>query len=218
MSLPTLDVLLLAAHPLELAPFAQALGPNLRGMLHGRSVAAAKVGVGMPAAGGGAAVALAQFRPSSAVLVGSYGAYPGGTGFVPGQLIVPPHFVATDLTVLSARAAIPSAMPDRAEADPELAAALAAAAPNCERAAIATTLGITTDDALAATLGERSGCRGENLEALAVALACQATGVRFAAVLACTNLVGAQGRAQWLRNARSAAEAAAQAVLTWLQR
>ena len=81
---------------------------------------------------------------------------------------------------------------------------------------LATTLGITTEDALARELGLRSGCEGENLEALAVAHACALARVPFGAVLGCTNQVGSQGRVQWAHHRALAARASAELVLGWL--
>ena len=70
------DVLLLAAHPLELAPFAQALGAGMAAELHGLRVAAADVGVGLPSAGPGAASPRAATvntptKPTAAAGIGS---------------------------------------------------------------------------------------------------------------------------------------------------
>jgi nucleoside phosphorylase len=107
-------------------------------------------------------------------------------------------------------------MPHVAVCDRGLAAGLAQSAPNAARGALATTLAVTTDDALARELGERSGCCGENLEGVAVALACAAAAVPFAALLACTNEVGARGRAQWAAGHRAAAHDTAAALITWL--
>jgi hypothetical protein len=114
-------------------------------------------------------------------------------------------------------------MPHAVHCDPALGAAIAAHAGSDlraelvpSRAALATVLAITTDDALARALGERSQCCGENLEAVAVALACSAARVPFAALLACTNEVGSQGRSQWAAQHRRAADATACALLAWL--
>src|SRR5262249_26657185 len=64
--------------------------------------------------------------------------------------------------------------------------------------AIANTLGITTDDALANKLGVLAPV--EHLEAYAVARACQALGVPCAIVLGIATIVGSQGRDQWRAN------------------
>jgi nucleoside phosphorylase len=131
-------------------------------------------------------------------------------------VLVPARAFAIDGAERAGKAAFPQAMPVVSDLDVAICDALAAGATAVERGALATTLGITTDDALARELASRSGCYGENLEALAVALACKAAAVPFAAVLACTNEVGAQGRAQWLEHRAAAAAAVAQVVLGWL--
>lgn len=222
---PEIDLLLLVAHRLELAGFdgAFAIGADTGAkspsrVLHGLHVAAAEVGVGMPAAGSGTARALAQLRPRAALLLGSFGAYPGAASLPIGKLLVPSECHAVELSVLNAHAAMPDAMAQSAECDVALSKALAQRAANVARGVLATTLGITTDDSVARELGERSGCCAENLEALAVALACNGAGVPFAALLACTNQVGALGRAQWAAEHANAARATASAVLAWLAR
>jgi nucleoside phosphorylase len=107
-------------------------------------------------------------------------------------------------------------MPHAATCTGSLADGLARSAAGCARAPLASVLAITTDDALARGLGERSRCCGENLEGAAVGLACAAAGVPFAALLACTNEVGSRGRAQWAGGHRAAAQATAAALLAWL--
>jgi nucleoside phosphorylase len=217
-TLRSADVLLLAAHPLELEPFAGALGAELRARIGSLAVVAADVGVGLAAAGGGAARRLAEHAPRAAVLVGSYGVYPGHGPLAPGRVLVPARVCAVDGSERAGKAAFPAPMPVVCEPDVTLSGALATGATPVERGAVATTLGITTDDALARDLAARSGCYGENLEALAIALACQGAGVAFAAVLGCTNTVGSQGRAQWLEHRTTAAHATAELVRDWLAR
>jgi nucleoside phosphorylase len=217
-TLRSADVLLLAAHPLELEPFADALGAELRARLYDLELAAAAVGVGLAAAGGGAARSLCEHAPRAAVLIGSYGVYPGHGALAAACLLVPARVRAIDSAERAGKAAFPAAMAAEVEADATLCDALAASGEAIERGVVATTLGITTDDALARELGARSGCHGENLEALAVALACRAAGIAFAAVLACTNEVGAHGRAQWAQHRAAAADATAALVLRWLAR
>jgi nucleoside phosphorylase len=211
-----LHVLLLAAHRLELEPFTDLLGAERRGTLHGLRVAAVEVGVGMPVAGAGSLGCLERDPPRCAVLVGSYGAYPGPEPFQPNRVLVPTSLHAVDASVQLGHAAFPSIMATELAPDPALSDGLASAGVGILRAPLATTLAITTDDALASRLGSGSGCVAENLEGLSVALACQARAVPFAAVLACTNQVGAAGRAQWAQHCRAAARASAQLVTAWL--
>jgi nucleoside phosphorylase len=214
------DVLIVAAHAVELAPLQAALGATLggdaaapveRGALR---VSTRAVGVGLATAGAGTARAVAGSRPRAILLVGSFGAYQGG-GATLASLLAPDDTTLLDESVLSNRAAAPSAMPVRARVDEALREGLSRAADVKLRGTLATTAFITTDDALAASLS-RSGCVGENLEAVAVGLACEAHGVPWAALLACTNDVGSRGRAQWLaEHARAAAQTSA-VVLAWL--
>jgi nucleoside phosphorylase len=178
-------------------------------------VAAVDVGVGLAAAGAGAARALLAHMPRAALLLGSYGAYPG-YAFTPGHLLVPSRLCAIDAAELSGKAAFPAAMAGALEPDAALANSLAAAAEQVTRGALATTLAITTDDELARELGGRSGCEGENLEALAVAHACARARVPFCALLACTNQVGSQGRSQWAQHRALAARVTSELVLRWL--
>ena len=216
------DVLVLVAHRLELAGFGSALavadGAQLSaGTLEhgGLRIRAAEVGVGLASAGSGTARALCALRARGAVLLGSFGAYPGPSALPIGALLVPDEARAIDAAALDGRAAMPDAMGQRAAVDVALASGLAQHA-GAGRGTLATTLAITTDDALARRLGERSGCCAENLEAVAVALACAAARVPFASLLACTNEVGARGRAQWLAGHRAAAATTAQAFTAWL--
>jgi nucleoside phosphorylase len=121
-----------------------------------------------------------------------------------------------DSAVLQNRAAFPAPMPTSLEPDAALGRALASAGEHVMRGTLATTLGITTDDALARALTQSSGCAAENLEAFAVGLACQTLGVAFGAVLGCTNEVGAQGRRQWAEHRTLAARTSAELILEWL--
>jgi nucleoside phosphorylase len=121
-----------------------------------------------------------------------------------------------DAAVLLGHAAFPSIMATQLAPDQALSDGLAGAGTTVLRAPLATTLAITTDDALASRLARDSGCVAENLEGLSVALACQARAVPFGAVLACTNQVGSAGRAQWAQHCRAAAEQSARLVMAWL--
>ena len=215
-------MLVLVAHQLELAGFGGVLAsetsPTVSPVIErdGLRVGAAVVGVGLLAAGSGAARALIERPARAAVLLGSFGAFPAAGAPPIGSLLVPTELRAIDDASLRGQAAFPGAMPHAARCDTGLGAGLSAHASGAARAALATVLAITTDDALARTLGERSQCCGENLEAVAVALACAAARVPFAALLACTNEVGSQGRSQWAAEHRHAASATASALLAWL--
>ena len=210
------DLLILAAHPIELAGLRSALGDRLRGSIKNLSVAATDVGVGLTLAGAGAMRRLLDEQPRHVVILGSFGLYPGGDAFVPGQLLIPSGFRLIDTTVLAGHAAFPAPMPVTAQPDLALSDALVNGADNVLRAEVATTLAITQDDALAQLLGARSDCIAENLEAMAIGLACSAVGVTWTALLGCTNAVGAQGRAQWASNHAIAAATSSAHLLAWL--
>jgi futalosine hydrolase len=216
------DVLIMAAHALELGPLRAALGADFRAVFGGRVIGMSEVGVGALLAGAGAMHALCTRRPRAALLVGSCGVYPGRAVFSPGQLVIPSRIAALDAAVLAGHAAFPAPMPAAIELDRAMRAQLAHAARRGEPAPaplegpLATTLAITTDDALAARLGSGGDCLAENLEALPVALACHSQHVPFAALLGVTNAVGSQGREQWREHHAVAAQTTAGCITRWL--
>ena len=164
------------------------------------------VGVGMVHAALGAARAAAPSgpaRPDLAILVGTCGAYPS-SGLRVGHVVEATGHVLADGAALEGRAALVDAMLQRLDAT----ATLGAGTP----ALVATTLGITTDDGLAALIGRRTGAAVEHLEAFAVASAFAAAGVPLAVVLGVANAVGGQGRAEWRQHHRAAGVAAVTAV------
>ena len=217
----SIDVLIAAAHRVELGPLSATLsaapGASSRAERGGVRFALAEIGVGMTSAGSGMQAALQRVTPRVVVLVGSFGAYPERGASI-GSLLAPSELVAVEEATLASRAAMPSAMRVRAQTDDAIRTGLLSCAPGAQTGALATTLSITTDDDLAHTLGVRSGCVGENLEALCVAVACEAASVPFAALLACTNEVGGSGRSQWLAEHARAAEQTCAAVLAFLDR
>jgi nucleoside phosphorylase len=175
--------------------------------------------VELAAAGAGTARALAQTTPRAAILIGSFGLYPGRTAYEPGRVLVPTTVRALDSAVLAGRAAFAPPMPATVISHEGVSDALAeAATPAALRGALATTFAITTEDALAAELARATDCVGENLEALAVFAACESHGVPVSAVLGCTNQVGAEGRAQWRAHHGLAAETTTATLLAWLAR
>jgi nucleoside phosphorylase len=213
---PDVDLLVLAAHTPELVGLEAALGPELSGQIARVRVACATIGVGLPAAAAGTARRLHEFRPRQVLLLGSCGLYPKQADFQPLWPVVPSEVHLVDGHVLAERAAFPAPIQVVRMPDTRLSDSLASSAPSVLRAAVATTLGITTDDALALSLGERSGCAAENLEAYSVAAACGELGVPFVSLLVATNAVGSSGRAQWRTHQRAAAEHGAQLVLSWV--
>jgi nucleoside phosphorylase len=215
---PKTDVLVLAAHAVELeglAPLLRESVPPGRAsvvQLGEHRVACAAVGVGLTAAGAGTARALIEHAPRAVVLIGSFGRYPHSSlSSSPEHAYAVERVRVADAAVALGKAAIPAPMPGELMLDRALSATL-------ERHgalrlnALATTLSITTDDDLARTLGERSGCDGENLEALAVVHACAIARVPCAVLVACTNDVGSGGRAAWLANHAEAARSTARVL------
>jgi nucleoside phosphorylase len=102
--------------------------------------------------------------------------------------------------------------------DPDEAFSRALAGESVQRACVATTLAITTDDALAHRVAETLACEVEHLEAFAVAVACAAVGVPLAVVLGVANRVGGRARNEWLRHHDAAGQAATDVVAAWLER
>jgi nucleoside phosphorylase len=100
-----------------------------------------------------------------------------------------------------------------AEIDADLSSAVGGGARAVD---VATTLSITTDDALARRVGEALGCEVEHLEAFAVAAACSAERVPVIAVLGVANRVGSAARDEWRRHHASAGKAATDVVAAWL--
>jgi nucleoside phosphorylase len=218
------DVLVLAAHAVEL----EGLTPLLREsnapepgrasvvQLDMRRVACAAIGVGLTAAGAGATRALLEHAPRAVVLIGSFGRYPhSALPSTPDHAYVAERVRLIDAAVAQHKGAFPAPMPTELELDRALAVALERHGAQ-RMPALATTLSITTDDALARALGESSGCDGENLEAIAVAHACALARVPCAVLVACTNDVGSQGRASWLAHHTEAARTTARILECFL--
>jgi len=165
----------------------------------------AVVGVGLVESALGAARVVASRKPDAVVLVGTAGAYPNSS------LKIGDVIVARDIVLASPSGAlIEGAMPTSIETDVALSASLRA--PSVVVGRVATTLAITTDDAVARTLEDATHAHAEHLEAFAVARACAVASVPFTAVLGIANAVGARGRDEWRANHERAAEAACRVI------
>jgi len=210
------DVLVVAAHAPELVGLRPSLTEKLDGSIRGLRVMGKAIGIGMPAAGTGMANRLHQLAPRAVVLVGSCGIYPGFSQYRPNDILVASRIMLIDHAVAAGRAAFPDPMTVTVDTHPLLSAGLGAAGPRTRVAPLATTLAITTDDVLAASVSQSTSCEGENLEAFAVALACHAANVPFATVLGVTNVVGSKAREDWRTYQRSAAVAAADCIVSWI--
>jgi nucleoside phosphorylase len=211
VSLPC-DLLVLAAFPPELAPLHPALGPGLRRQFGGHDVAAEAVGIGLATAAAGAATRLMALRPRGVVLVGTGGEF--GGALASGAVAVARRIVLAEPAVARGEAAYPDPMSTELTADAALGDALVARGGT--PADVATTLAVTTDDALAARLAAFTSCHVEHLEAYGVAAACAAQGVPFVAALGIANRVGSRGREEWRRNHRAASAAAIGVLVSWL--
>lgn len=212
------DVLVLAAHAPELVGLRPHIGDALHGYLGETFVVAKTVGVGLAVVGAATLARITRLRPRAVVVVGSCGVYPGPRPYRPLDVIVPAQLRLFDPAVVAGKAAFPEPMQTLVELDPTLAAALLAeAGPRAQSANVATTMAITTDDAVAHAVHAATGLAAENLELFPIALACKMAQVPFAAVLSVTNVVGSRGRADWRAYQRDAAVAAAEVVVRWVR-
>ncbi len=177
--------------------FVAAFAPELEALVADAQREA--VGVGLVEAALGAARVLAARRPSSVVLVGTAGAYPRQ----PMTLGIGDVVVGTRVLLASASGALVPAMPTSVATNAELTARVVA-----QRVTIATTLSITTDDAVAHALAQATAAEVEHLEAFAVARACADANVPFTVVLGIANIVGSRGRAEWREHHQRASAAA----------
>ncbi len=190
------------------------LGDALFARVGRADVAARVVGIGLPMAAAGAAMRLAENAPALVVLVGTCGVY-RGTDLSIGDVVVPSRLRLTAPCVVDGIAQFPGPMSVSLDADPPTVAALLRA--GGKPGDLATTPGITVDDAAALRVARTTGARVEHLEAHGVATACAARGVPFAAALGIANDVGSGAREQWRTHHRAAAAAAIAVVTRWLQ-
>lgn len=211
------DILLLAAHAPELVGLRTQLGDQLAGSIRGLTIVAKTIGVGMAVAGAGTANRIHQLNPRAVIVLGSCGVYPCGVEYYPLDMVIPNRFQLFDPSAAAGKAEFPAPMQTVLDPHALLSAGLLASAGVRSRAApLATTLAITTDDAIARAVHPATGLEAENLELFPVALACAAAEVPFAAVLGVTNVVGSQGRTDWIKYQREAAVATAEVFLTWV--
>lgn len=225
MTLPQpIDVLIVAAYPPELSALGEAFGrhsiagadaPLFVGKMADRSVVGQAVGVGLPAAAIGATRCLQAYRPRAAILVGTCGAYQG-RGSMLGDVVRARQIQLISTAALEARAGLPPLVATTCATDARLSNGLGEWA--AREVDVATTLAVTTDADLARRIADRGACDVEHMEAFSVASACAALGVPFAAIFVVANRVGPTGREEWREHHRSAEQAAASAVLRWLER
>jgi nucleoside phosphorylase len=219
-----IDVLIMAAYPPELSVLARTIGPGassarsntaeFRGTVGVLDVVGQAVGVGLPAAAVGSTRCLQTWRPRVAIIVGTCGAY-DGSGLSIGDVVCARRVHLVSTASIEGRAGLPSTISTSCAPDAHVSSGFARL--GLSEVDVATTLAVTIDDALARRVADQQSCRVEHLEAFSVGLACAAFAVPFAVVLAVANRVGPMGREQWKEHHTSAGEAAAGAVLRWLE-
>lgn len=212
------DVLVLAAHAPEFVGLRAHIGDSFHGSIAGSFVVAKTIGVGLAVAGAATANRIHQFSPRAVIALGSCGIYPSGVEYRPLDLVIPHRLQLFDPSVTAGKASFPEPMQTVVEPDGALSAGLLQSAERrCHSAVVATTMAITTDDAIARAVFPATGIEAENLELFPVALACRAADIPFAAVLGVTNVVGSTGRTDWRQYQRDAAIVAAEALVSWLR-
>jgi futalosine hydrolase len=209
---PRCDLLIVAAFVPELDALGALLGAALAKRIGEVEVRAAPVGVGLVQAAVGTTLALDAHRPRAVVLVGTCGAYPESR-LVVGQVVVAKGVALVDPAALEGRSGFPDVMSRQLVAHGTLARAIAGSeAPLID---VVTTMAVTTDDALALSLGKHGGV--EHLEAFAVGSACDKAGVPFVAALGVANRVGSTGRSEWRANHLATGRAAVDRVVAWIE-
>lgn len=185
-----MKLLVLAAWEPELTHF--------RGLARGMAeveIAFDVAGVGLVESAIGTTHALARHAPTHALLVGTCGA-------VANDLRICDAVVGASVVLAARDGDLPDTMPSTGTFDEDLRSLFRARA-----VAIASTLGITTDDEAARRLRARGEV--EHLEAFAFFRACSDATVPCAAVFAIANTVGSRGREEWLANHEAASARAA---------
>src|SRR5262245_61861094 len=119
------DVLILAAHPPELAGLAALLGGSLHATVSGVAVVAEAVGIGLPAAAAGAARAIHTHEPRCVVLVGTCGIYAGrGGDLAVGGVVRARRILLASTAAVDGHGAFPAPMNVAIESDAELSGAI----------------------------------------------------------------------------------------------
>jgi nucleoside phosphorylase len=207
------DILIVSAHLPELLGLGPILGDALHANVGGLEVAARAVGIGIPGAAAGMAFELGRGTPRAVVLVGTAGAY-RGRGLAIGQVVVGRTLHLASAAAAAGAGAFPAAMPVVVDTAPGLRAALSRGA--LHEVSVATTLAITTDDALAAKLSESVDADVEHLEAFGVAAACAREEIACGVVLGIANIVGSSARGEWRTHHEAAGRAAVAVVAEWM--
>lgn len=174
-----------------------------------QDVALEAMGIGLVDAAVGLTRCIMTRQPTHVLALGTAGAAPG-SGLAVGDVIVGLTARLVDPAVLEGRAALPFAA--EATFDPAMADALFSA--GARPCAIANTVGITVDEALAQKLAAIAPV--EHLEAYAVARTCETLGVPCTVALGIANVVGPTGRDEWRANHVAASARAAEVAFAAL--
>ncbi|MCB9618626.1 MAG: hypothetical protein H6724_04135 [Sandaracinus sp.] len=212
------ELLVLAPTAPDLRGLRDLLGDRLEGRVRGVDVVGKAVGVGLPAAGVGAAKRIFTRSPAAVVLVGTCGVYPtpgGAPAWQPHDVLVASRIDLLALEVDTRRAAFPEPMATRVELHRAMSAGLASV--RGRTGTVASPLAATVDDPTAAAVRTHHGCEAEQLEAFAVAHAAHLGEVPCAAVFGVTHVVGSVGAEDFRRFHRGASLAAAEVLVAWLQ-
>jgi nucleoside phosphorylase len=211
------DVLVTAAFDPELTGFRRALGESFHGRIGNVEVVARSAGIGLVLATAGSCALIETWRPRAVVLVGTAGAYKRSDCGAPALNTagVAHRVKLCDLGTATGASELLPAMSIEVLSDEGMRQGLRET--GLPLVDVATTLGITVDEAAADALWRATDAHVEHMEAYGVAMACSARQVRFAAVLGVANGVGKRGRLEWRANHVRAAEAAATSVLRWLE-
>lgn len=202
-----LKLLVVAAWEPELSRLRERLSGE---MAEGVELVLSTLGVGLVEASMAMTQRVVAEAPDAALLLGTCGAF--GPEPRAGSVVAGAGVKLVDASVVEGTAALPAPMPAEAMFDRAMHDALVAA--GAKSVQIANTVGITTDDALAARLALGSGADVEHLEAFAFARACAVGKVPCATALGIANVVGSRGRAEWLAGHVRASQEAAD--VAWL--
>ena len=211
------DLLIVAAHAPEMAGLRTFLSDQLIADIRGLHVRAKAVGIGAAAAGSATARAIIAVEPRGVLLIGSCGVYPNMDRYKPHDVVISSRIALVSHAVNAQRSEFPKPMRTVLESDELISTGLRNASPRAHVAAVACPLAQTIDDQVAASVQPTTGCEAENLEAFAVATACKAAEIPFAAVLGVSNIVGSTGSDDWKQFQRASVNAAADTIMTWVQ-
>jgi nucleoside phosphorylase len=236
-SFPTTDVLVVAAHPPELAGLALLLGADLSAEIDENYVLARAVGIGLVASAVGTSALLAQTKPGCVIVTGTCGVYaPYARAIQVGSTVIGAKLGVVSTSSVEGRGACPAPMQLSLDTHGGLSDALAANTPAAkvvvgetlaasvptsqatQRVGIATTLAITTADDLAQRISETTGYETEHLESFAIVSACAHFHIPVAVVLGVANVVGRTAREEWRRNHETAGRAATDVIASWIRR